>query len=54
MDGGVGRLLRGRDRRLEGHSERRGLSTGGGRECSEVLISEWELYVHDGAEMAAE
>lgn len=54
MGGGAGRQLKEHDRRLEGHSERKELSTGEVMECSEVLISEWELCVHGGSGMVAE
>jgi hypothetical protein len=45
----AGLQLREHGRRLEGHSERRGREIGGGRECSGVLILEWEMCSHGGA-----
>lgn len=53
MGEGAGLQLREHDRRLARHSERRGRGIGGGRECSEVLTSEWEMCSHGGAAVLA-
>ena len=50
----AGLPLRGHGRRLEAHSERRGREIDEGRECSGVLILEWEMYSRDGAMVLVE